>query len=161
MRQSTIAGLLEREVSDRRLAGAPVTLDFEDKARTAEILGDPVSLRRLFANLTDNAIAYGGEAKITASTRGERVIVTIDDSGGGIDKELREAVFEPFVRLEESRNRNTGGAGLGLAIARKVAEAHGGSLTLAEAPSGGTRAMVELPLLAMKAATEARTVQTR
>ncbi len=65
------------------------------------------------------------------------------------------------MRLEELRKRNTGGAGLGLAIARKVAEAHGGSLTLAEAPSGGTRAMVELPLFAMQAATEARTVQTR
>jgi signal transduction histidine kinase len=60
-------------------------------------------------------------------------------------------VFEPFVRLEESRNRNTGGAGLGLAIARKVAEAHGGSLTLGEAPSGGTRAIVELPLFPVSA----------
>ncbi len=154
-----IADLLEREVSDRRLAGAPVTLAFEGKARTAELLGDPVSLRRLFANLTDNAIAYGGEAKIVAATRGERIVVTIDDRGGGIDKALRERVFEPFVRLEESRNRNTGGAGLGLAIARKVAEAHGGSLTLAEAPSGGTRAIVELPLFPMSARDDARTPQ--
>ncbi len=143
-----IAELLEREVSDRRLAGAEVTLAFEGRARDAEILGDPVSLRRLFANLTDNAIAYGGEATIATTTRGERLIVTIDDRGTGIDKDLREAVFEPFVRLEESRNRNTGGAGLGLAIARKVAEAHGGSLTLAEAPGGGTRAIVDLPLFA-------------
>ena len=141
-----IADLLEREVSDRRLAGAPVTLACEGEARTAELLGDPVSLRRLFANLTDNAIAYGGEAKIAVATRGDRIVVTIDDRGAGIDKALREAVFEPFVRLEESRNRNTGGAGLGLAIARKVAEAHGGSLALADAPGGGTRAIVELPL---------------
>jgi signal transduction histidine kinase len=141
-----IADLLEREVSDRILAGGEVTLAFEGEARDAEILGDPVSLRRLFANLTDNAIAYGGAAKITVATSGERLIVTIDDRGAGIDTSLREAVFEPFVRLEESRNRNTGGAGLGLAIARKVAEAHGGSLTLAEAPGGGTRAIVDLPL---------------
>jgi signal transduction histidine kinase len=150
-----ITDLLEREVSDRILAGASVSLAFDGKARDAEILGDPVSLRRLFANLTDNAIAYGGAAKIAVATAGERIIVTIDDRGGGIDKALREAVFEPFVRLEESRNRNTGGAGLGLAIARKVAEAHGGSLTLAEAPSGGTRAIVELPLFATS--TTART----
>ncbi|MGE3528795.1 MAG: ATP-binding protein [Methyloceanibacter sp.] len=149
-----IADLLEREVSDRRLAGAPVMLKFEGKAREAEILGDPVSLRRLFANLTDNAIAYGGEATITASLSGDRVIVTIDDRGGGIDKALREAVFEPFVRLEESRNRNTGGAGLGLAIARKVAEAHGGSLTLGDAPGGGARAIVALPLFALPANSE-------
>jgi len=118
-----------------------------------------VSLRRLFANLTDNAIAYGGEATIVAATQGERIVVTIDDRGGGIDKTLREAVFEPFVRLEESRNRNTGGAGLGLAIARKVAEAHGGSLTLSDAPSGGTRAIVELPLFPMSAHDETRTSQ--
>jgi signal transduction histidine kinase len=156
-----IADLLEREVSDRRLAGAPATLAFEGEARTAELLGDPVSLRRLFANLTDNAIAYGGEAKITAATRGETIVVTIDDRGGGIDKELREAVFEPFVRLEGSRNRNTGGAGLGLAIARKVAEAHGGSLTLADAPSGGTRAIVELLLFPVSARDGARTSQAQ
>ena len=154
-----IADLLEREVSDRRLAGASVTLAFEGRARTAKLLGDPVSLRRLFANLTDNAIAYGGEATIVAATHGERIVVTIDDRGGGIDKTLREAVFEPFVRLEESRNRNTGGAGLGLAIARKVAEAQGGNLTLADAPSGGTRAIVELPLFPMSAHDETRTSQ--
>ncbi len=152
-----IAGLLEREVSDRRLAGGSVSLVLEGGAREAEVLGDPVSLRRLFANLTDNAIAYGGEAKITAATSGESVIVTVDDRGAGIDKKLREAVFEPFVRLEESRNRNTGGAGLGLAIARKVAEIHGGRLTLAEAPGGGTRAVVELPLFVVPARTAART----
>jgi signal transduction histidine kinase len=151
-----VADLLEREVSDRRLAGASVSLAFEGKAHQAEILGDPVSLRRLFANLTDNAITYGGEAGITAVTRGERLIVTIDDRGTGIDENVRESVFEPFVRLEESRNRNTGGAGLGLAIARKAAEAHGGSLTLAEAPGGGTRAIVELPLFVMPARTAAR-----
>jgi signal transduction histidine kinase len=152
-----VADLLEREVSDRQLAGASVSLTFEGKARDAEILGDPVALRRLFANLTDNAVAYGGDAKITAATRGERVIVTIDDRGSGIDKSLRETVFEPFVRLEESRNRNTGGAGLGLAIARKVAEAHGGTLALAEAPGGGTRAIVELPLFVLPARRAAQT----
>jgi signal transduction histidine kinase len=119
-----IADVLEREVSD-----------LSPEARTAELLGDPVSLRRLFANLTDNAIAYGGEATIVAATHGERIVVTIDDRGGGIDKTLREAVFEPFVRLEESRNRNTGGAGL------------------------GTRAIVELPLFPMSAHDETRTSQ--
>jgi signal transduction histidine kinase len=70
-------------------------------------------------------------------------------------------VFEPFVRLEQSRNRNTGGAGLGLAIARKVAEAHGGRLTLADAPSGGARAIVELPLFPVYARDEARTPQAQ
>jgi signal transduction histidine kinase len=90
-------------------------------------------------------------------TSGECIIVTIDDRGSGIDKGLREAVFEPFVRLEESRNRNTGGAGLGLALARKVAEAHGGTLTLAVAPGGGTRATGELPLFVMPEKTAGQT----
>ncbi len=152
-----VADLLEREVSDRKLAGASVSLALEGKARDAEILGDPVALRRLFANLTDNAIAYGGEVTITAAANGEWLTVTIDDCGSGIDKNLRETVFEPFVRLEESRNRNTGGAGLGLAIARKVAETHGGTLTLAEAPGGGTRAIVELPLFVMPEKTAGQT----
>ena len=90
-------------------------------------------------------------------TNGERLTVTVDDRGSGIDKTLRETVFEPFVRLEESRNRNTGGAGLGLAIARKVAEAHGGTLTLSDAPGGGTRAIVELPLFLIPAKTANQT----
>ena len=154
---AALADLLEREVSDRKLAGASVSLDLDGNVRNAEILGDPVALRRLFANLTDNAIAYGGEAKITAATNGERLTVTVDDRGSGIDKTLRETVFEPFVRLEESRNRNTGGAGLGLAIARKVAEAHGGTLTLSDAPGGGTRAIVELPLFLIPAKTANQT----
>ena len=70
----------------------------------------------------------------------------IDDNGPGIPPEQREDVFRPFVRLEQSRNRQTGGVGLGLTIARDVARAHGGDLTLSDSPMGGLRAKLRLPI---------------
>ncbi len=141
-----LARILQREAEDRRLAGGTVTLAIAPAAEGAQVLGDAVSLRRLVANLTDNALTYGGEAQISADVAGEAVVVTVDDKGPGIDPQQREMLFEPFVRLEGSRNRATGGAGLGLAIARNAAEAHGGRLVLEASPAGGTRARLELPL---------------
>ena len=141
-----VVPLLEREAEDRRRAGAAVSLVVSPAARCAQLIGDDLALRRLFANVTDNALAYGREALITAEIEGETLVVTVDDKGPGISPALREIVFEPFVRLEQSRNRRTGGAGLGLAIARNAAEAHGGRLALQAAPTGGTRAVLELPL---------------
>lgn len=139
-----IAPLLEREGDDRRLAGSSVYLSMSDEAAAAQILGDPLAVRRLVSNLTDNAITYGGEALIRAEVEDGMIVIRIDDKGPGIGSEHRERVLEPFVRLETSRNRKTGGAGLGLSIARKAAEQHGGTLSLTEAPSGGTRAIVRL-----------------
>jgi signal transduction histidine kinase len=141
-----IAPILAREAEDRQRVGATVSLTMAAAARGAQLIGDALALRRLFANVTDNAVTYGGEARIGADVEGDDVVVAIDDNGPGIRAEQREMVFEPFVRLEESRNRRTGGAGLGLAIARNVAETHGGSLTLETAPGGGTRAVIRLPL---------------
>jgi signal transduction histidine kinase len=141
-----IAPLLEREAEDRRLGGASVALTMTPAAIKVQILGDTLAVRRLIANLTDNAIAYGREAAISADVTGGALVLTIDDRGPGISPDQRERVLQPFVRLEESRNRNTGGAGLGLAIAHRAAESHGGTLALAEAPSGGTRVDVRLPL---------------
>lgn len=146
-----IAPILEREADDRRRAGAAVTLSVSPAATSAQLIGDDLALKRLIANLTDNALAYGHEARISADVRDHTLVITIDDKGPGIEPGLREVVLEPFVRLEQSRNRRTGGAGLGLAIARNAAQAHGGRLTLGSAPTGGTRAVVELPLFAAAA----------
>ena len=140
-----LAPLLEREVEDRRLGGAPVSLSVSRRAETTQLLGDPLAIRRLIANLTDNAIAYGRQAAIAANVDGDDFVITIDDKGPGIATDQRLRVLEPFVRLEASRNRRTGGAGLGLTIAQKVAELHGGTLQLTDAPGGGTRAIVKLP----------------
>ena len=129
-----IAPILEREAEDRRRAGAAVSLSVSPAARSAQLIGDALALRRLIANVTDNALTYGREALITADVDGETLILTVDDKGPGISPAEREMVFEPFVRLEDSRNRRTGGAGLGLAIARNAAEAHGGRISLDASP---------------------------
>lgn len=141
-----VAVLLEREVETRLSVGNDVTLAMSNATRDAQVIGNALALKRVISNLTDNALKYGASAKVAADTVGDRLIVYIDDRGPGIDPDDRNALFEPFVRLEGSRNRSTGGAGLGLAIARSIAERHGGSVTLDDAPGGGTRATLTLPL---------------
>jgi len=105
----------------------------------------PVSLRRALRNLIDNALQYGDRAEILLKQFGEQVEIRISDDGPGLPEGQLEAVFRPFHRIETSRSRETGGAGLGLAIARSVIRAHGGDITLANAPEGGLVAVVRLP----------------
>jgi signal transduction histidine kinase len=105
----------------------------------------PAALKRALANLVDNAIKYGGSASVSLKAGGRDVLVVIDDEGPGIAQESRERVFAPFVRLETSRSRDTGGTGLGLAVARAAIRAHGGDITLADRPGGGLRVTVTLP----------------
>ena len=106
----------------------------------------PVSIKRALSNLVQNALNYGGAARI-ALTRpvNGTLAVTIDDDGPGIPSGELDRVFEPFHRLESSRNRETGGTGLGLPIARNILRAHGGDVALANRASGGLRATVTLP----------------
>ena len=116
-------------------SAAPVVID-----------GDPVALRRLVANLLDNALKFGSCAEARVYREGGAAVIEVDDNGPGISDKERERVFEPFHRGEPSRSRETGGAGLGLAVVRSVARAHGGEATLANRPEGGLRACVRLPL---------------
>ena len=109
-------------------------------------VGRPVMLRRVFANLLQNAVVYGNEAAVHLIVAPSAVEVSIADRGKGIPPELREQVFAPFFRVEESRNRESGGAGLGLAIARSGARQHGGDVLLEDRPGGGLCARVSLPL---------------
>lgn len=104
------------------------------------------AMRRALRNLVENAIRYGHEANISASAGNGQAIIRIDDKGPGIPEDEMERVFEPFVRLETSRSRETGGVGLGLAIARTTIFAHGGNITLENRPEGGLRVTVTLPL---------------
>jgi signal transduction histidine kinase len=107
---------------------------------------DPAALRRAIANLVANALKYGGAARVRAFAQDGRAIITIEDDGPGLPDDELEAVFEPFHRAERSRNRETGGAGLGLTVARQAARAHGGEVTVANRPGGGLRARLDLPL---------------
>jgi hypothetical protein len=106
----------------------------------------PVALKRALTNLVTNAVNYGGAARATL-VAGPAGMVTlhVDDDGPGIPADAMERVFLPFQRLEPSRNRETGGMGLGLAITRNIVRAHGGDVQLANRPGGGLRATMTLP----------------
>ena len=106
----------------------------------------PVAIKRALSNLIQNALNYGGAARIALNPPKDGVLaVVVDDDGPGIPPGELERVFEPFHRLEPSRNRETGGTGLGLPIARNILRAHGGDVALANRSSGGLRATVTLP----------------
>lgn len=110
------------------------------------VLADPLALRRLFANLIENAVKYGERARVRMSDADGQAVIEIEDDGPGIPPEDLERVFEPFYRGEPSRNRETGGAGLGLAVVRSIARAHGGDVVLRNRSGGGLTARVTLPL---------------
>jgi signal transduction histidine kinase len=107
---------------------------------------EPGALKRAVSNLIDNAVKYGKAAHVSIRTPPGAVEIAVDDEGSGIPPEELTRVFQPFYRLEESRSRDTGGIGLGLAIALSVVQAHGGEITLANRPEGGLRATVTLPV---------------
>ena len=106
----------------------------------------PVALTRAVGNLIDNALRYAGTAEVRLSTDAGQAVIAVMDEGPGIEPERLPTVVEPFVRGEGSRSTETGGAGLGLSIARKVLLAHGGELRLANRPTGGLLAEARLPL---------------
>jgi signal transduction histidine kinase len=127
--------------------------DYQDTGKTVAIQGGvvhphsgrPLALRRCLTNLVENAIRYGGRAtiKVEDATRG--ITVRVLDEGPGIPESELDQAFEPFFRGEASRSRETGGTGLGLGIARNIARAHGGELTLSNRAGGGLEAILSLP----------------
>jgi len=106
----------------------------------------PTAIKRCITNLVSNALRHGKRAELHATRGRTSVEITVDDDGPGIPEERYEDVFRPFVRLDESRNIDTGGSGLGLTIARDIARSHGGDVTLAKSPLGGLRVVVRLPV---------------
>jgi signal transduction histidine kinase len=114
---------------------------------SAPVEGKLLSLKRAASNLIGNAVKYGEAAKVTIADAGESFAVLIEDQGPGIAEADRERVFHPFMRLEESRGRQTGGSGLGLTIALAIVRSHGGSITLENRPEGGLRVTLLLPKL--------------
>jgi signal transduction histidine kinase len=141
-----IDDIIRAEVADRRSGGARIDYQGGHWEQVPIVLGDRLALRRVVANLADNAIKYGGSAHLRSTIVDKHFLLTVDDDGAGIPPEHRQAMLEPFSRLETSRSRGTGGAGLGLAIARGLTEAHGGTLSIQQAPSRGARISVRLPL---------------
>ncbi|WEX07975.1 ATP-binding protein [Chelativorans sp. AA-79] len=128
-------------VEIRREAGDPVILEATEGPLYCRCA--PLAFRRILSNLIDNAIRYGRRARLRVQLT-EDVVLTVDDDGPGIPGDKIEAMTEPFERLEPSRGRRTGGAGLGLSIVKALVESHGGSLVLANRSDGGLRAQVHL-----------------
>ncbi len=127
--------------------------DYADTGAAVDIEGSTAqpyparhqALRRCLANLLDNAIRYGRRATVDVRDTPEQIVLRVLDEGPGIQPDELERAFEPFFRGETSRNRETGGTGLGLGIARNIARAHGGELTLQNRPAGGLEARLTLP----------------
>lgn len=132
---------------------ASVVEEFEDMGEPVVMLDGPRTsapvhitwLKRALRNLISNALRYGGSATVTLVSEPEQIVLRVDDEGPGIPEERIGAMTEPFVRGDASRSRATGGAGLGLTLARAVAEERGGTLVLANRPAGGLRAEIRIP----------------
>jgi len=136
-----VAALLESLQADACEAGARVELA---AGPIAPYAGRPQALKRCLSNLLENAVKYGGGAKITADDGLGQLVIRILDAGPGIPQEELERVFDPYYRLEPSRSRETGGTGLGLTIARSIARSHGGDVVLRNRPEGGVAAELTL-----------------
>ena len=141
-RRFDLAALLQSLADEQTDQGAQAAYDGPDHL---PFEGRPTALKRAFANLVGNAVKYGGAAEIALTETGKGLRITVADRGPGIPEEARERVFAPFFRLETSRSRETGGSGLGLAVARSIVRRHGGDIALALRPGGGLVVTVSLP----------------
>lgn len=140
-----LATLVQSVADDLLETGADVAV-----AETApvEVMGDPLALRRLVANLLDNAVKYGGGARCRVLREEGAALLLVEDDGPGIAEGSLERMFMPFERGDAARDPSTGGVGLGLALARGIARAHGGDVWLARRPERGLSAHVRLPACA-------------
>ena len=122
-------------------------LQVQVRADPARVLGDPGQLTRAVANLAENAARFARQqVLLTVTTAGDRAVVRVEDDGPGIPEDRRQEVFDRFVRLDEHRARDDGGAGLGLAIVREIVQRHGGEVELHDSDLGGAQVVMRFPL---------------
>jgi signal transduction histidine kinase len=140
-RPTDLAALLQSLIDDHADLGGDASYKGPERLN---FICRPVSLKRALNNLIDNALKYGGSIEATLTSTPGSAIIHIDDRGPGIPDDQLETVLTPFFRLESSRSRETGGTGLGLAVAKSIILAHGGELSLGNRPGGGLRASVML-----------------
>lgn len=141
--QIDLAALVESLCEDMRESGQNVTYSGLEEL---SFKGRPVGLKRAIGNLVGNAIKYAQGCEVTLTLKEDRIALCVRDDGPGIPEEQLEDVFRPFKRVEESRNKETGGVGLGLAVVRSVAHVHGGTVSLTNRKEGGLEATILLPL---------------
>jgi signal transduction histidine kinase len=137
-----LGSLLDTITSDLTDLGFDVCLD-----TTSPVIarGRHLALKRALWNLAENAVKYGNRARISLRERNARAVIMIEDDGPGIPTSEKEAIFRPFYRIDDSRNRETGGVGLGLSVASAIIQSHGGELTLENRAGGGLNTIVVLP----------------
>ena len=138
-----VAAIVAALCGDERAAGRDVTYSGPD---SVGLIARPLALKRAINNFVDNAVKYGRVARVSLILGREELAIRIDDDGPGIPLRENERVFAPFIRLESSRSRETGGAGLGLTIARNAIRSMGGDVELINRPEGGLRVKVTLPV---------------
>ncbi|HWC62910.1 MAG TPA: ATP-binding protein [Rhizomicrobium sp.] len=142
-RNVDLSALVESLVADLDDLGEPVT--WRNSNTPAPVSCRPNEIRRAVRNLVENAVAYGNKADVQIADNGAGYEIVVEDEGPGIPEDDRQRVFEPFVRLETSRNSATGGTGLGLTLVKAIAEGHGGGVVLENRETGGLRARMILP----------------
>ncbi len=145
-RSVDLSALVESLVADLDDMGEPVT--WQTHNSPAPVSCRPNEIRRAVRNLVENAVAYGTRADVQINDSAGGYEIVIEDEGPGIPEDDRQRVFEPFVRLESSRNTSTGGTGLGLTLVKAIAEGHGGSIALENREQGGLRVRMTLPRIA-------------
>ena len=141
--ETSLTDMLTDIVSKARRKGGAI--DYHTEGEISAPI-KPNAFKRALTNLVENSMRYGEHVSVRAGVRGELVELVIDDDGPGIPEEKRDEVFKPFFRIDQSRNPGTGGVGLGMTIARDAIRAHGGEIYLEDAPGGGLRVRVSLPL---------------
>jgi signal transduction histidine kinase len=147
-RNVDLSALVESLCTDLDEIGEPVSWI---NHAPAPVSCRPNEIRRAVRNLVENAVAYGSRADVRIADVGDGYDILIEDEGPGIAEDDQQRVFEPFVRLESSRNEETGGTGLGLTLVKAIAEGHGGGVKLENRREGGLRARMHLPRMAASA----------
>ncbi len=147
MTRLDMRSFLQSVADDHADVGGNVTMREDREEEAVVVQARPLCLRRCLENLISNACAYGGGAEIGLAREGEHIVISIADTGPGIPEDMLGRVFEPYFRLDSSRNAAFGGTGLGLAIARNMALLNHGEIELANRPEGGLVARVILPAL--------------
>jgi signal transduction histidine kinase len=137
-----VTALLESLQSDNEEMGRTVRIEGRASRPYVAVVS---LLKRCLANLVDNAVLYGGRVTVKVEDTPQCLTLRFLDEGPGIPEQELEKVFEPFYRLEQSRSRETGGTGLGLTIARNIAQTHGGDIRLRNRAEGGLEAVLSLP----------------
>jgi signal transduction histidine kinase len=143
MKPIDLGSLLDTITSDLTDLGYEASLNL---ASPVVARGRHLALKRALWNLAENAVKYGGRARLSLEMHDRGAVIKIDDDGPGIPDSEKEAVFRPFYRIDDSRNREMGGVGLGLTVASSIIQSHGGELTLENRTGGGLSTTIMLPV---------------